>query len=139
MQEGEKLMNEEELERMRKIIKLTLIKIGVRCDLIGFSYLCYGIELVVQNPKLINRLCKELYVKISEKFNVKNVYCIERSMRHAINKVCENNGFEELNKMFKSRLYGENEKPTSGELIRLMSEYYVLGLYENDLSITESA
>lgn len=132
-------MNPEELEKMRKIIKLALIKIGMRCDLIGFSYLCYGVELVVQNPKLINRLCKDLYVQISEKFNVKNVYCVERSIRHAIDKVLENNGFEELNKMFKSKLYGKNEKPTSGELIRLISEYYVLGLYENDVSITETA
>ena len=32
-------MDEKELLDMRRIIKLALIRIGIRCDLIGFNYL----------------------------------------------------------------------------------------------------
>lgn len=122
-------MEDKELSTMRKIIKLTLIRIGIRCDLIGFSYLCYAIELVILNPNLIHSLCKDLYVKVSEKFDVKKDSCVERSIRHAIENTYINKSFAELNRMFKMQLYTVDEKPTAGELIRLVAEYYNLGLY----------
>lgn len=122
-------MDNKELSTMRKIIKLTLIRIGIRCDLIGFSYLCYAIELVILNPQLIHSLCKDLYTKVSEKFNVKKDSCVERSIRHAIENTYINKSFAELNKLFKMQLYTVDDKPTAGELIRLVAEYYNLGLY----------
>ncbi len=122
-------MDDKELSNMRKIIKLALIRIGIRCDLIGFSYLCYAIELVILNPDLIHSLCKNLYTKVSEKFEVKKDSCVERSIRHAIENAYINKSFAELNKMFKMQLYTVNDKPTAGELIRLVAEYYNLGLY----------
>ena len=122
-------MEGKELSTMRKIIKLTLIRIGIRCDLIGFSYLCYAIELVILNPNLIHSLCKDLYTKVSEKFDVKKDSCVERSIRHAIENTYINKSFAELNRMFKMQLYTVDEKPTAGELIRLVAEYYNLGLY----------
>lgn len=115
---------------MRKIIKLTLIKIGIRCDLIGFVYLCYAVELVILDPELSFHLCKELYVKIGEKFNVAKTSSIERSIRHAIDIAQVEKNFLILNEMFGSLLYSINDKPTSGELIRLVAEYYRLGLYK---------
>ncbi len=122
-------MDDKELSNMRKIIKLALIRIGIRCDLIGFSYLCYAIELVILDPELIHSLCKNLYTKVSEKFEVKKDNCIERSIRHAIENTYINKSFSELNKMFKMQLYTIDDKPTAGELIRLVAEYYNLGLY----------
>ena len=122
-------MDDKELSNMRKIIKLALIRIGIRCDLIGFSYLCYAIELVILNPDLIHSLCKNLYTKVSEKFEVKKDSCVERSIRHAIENAYINKSFAELNKMFKMQLYTVNDKPTAGELIRLVAEYYNLDLY----------
>ncbi len=122
-------MEDKELSTIRKIIKLTLIRIGIRCDLIGFSYLCYAIELVILNPNLIHSLCKDLYTKVSEKFDVKKDSCVERSIRHAIENTYINKSFAELNRMFKMQLYTVDEKPTAGELIRLVAEYYNLGLY----------
>ena len=122
-------MDDKELSNMRKIIKLALIRIGIRCDLIGFSYLCYAIELVILDPELIHSLCKNLYTKVSEKFEVKKDNCIERRIRHAIENTYINKSFSELNKMFKMQLYTIDDKPTAGELIRLVAEYYNLGLY----------
>lgn len=124
-------MDKNELENMRNIIKLTLIRIGIRCDLAGFNYLAYAIELVIQNPNLIHRLCKCLYIEIGKKFDVKKDNCVERSIRHAIDNTFINKSFSELNKLFNIQLYSVEDKPTSGELIRLVAEYYNLGLYKN--------
>lgn len=125
-------MDEKELLNMRRIIKLTLIRIGIRCDLIGFSYLCLAIEMVVQNPKLIHNLCKGLYIEVGKRFDTSKENCVERSIRHAIENTYINKSFAELNKMFKTQLYTIDDKPTAGELIRLVAEYYNLGLYKDD-------
>lgn len=122
-------MNSKELREMRKIITLTFLKIGIRCDLAGFGYLCYAVELVILNPNLSHNLCKKLYVLISKKFDVEKDHCVERCIRHAIDNTYTNRSFSELNKMFDFKLYGINDKPTAGELILLVAEYYNLKLY----------
>lgn len=133
---GEKrFVDNEELGKMKQIIKLTLIRIGIRCDLIGFTYLCYAIELVIQNPKLIHNLCKGLYVDVGKKFETTKKDSVERSIRHAIDNTYINKSFAELNRMFKTQLYTIDEKPTVGELIRLVAEYYNLGLYKDQIQL----
>lgn len=129
-------MDDKELSNMRKIIKLALIRIGIRCDLIGFSYLCLAIEMVVQNPKLIHNLCKGLYIEVGKRFDASKENCVERSIRHAIENTYINKSFAELNKMFKTQLYTIDDKPTAGELIRLVAEYYNLGLYKDSLVVS---
>ena len=128
-------MSNEDLTKMRKIIKYTLIRIGFRVDLVGFSYLCYAIELVILKPELIHNLCKGLYVQVGEKFMVNNDLCIERSIRHAIEQTYINKSFMELNRMFKMELFTINDKPTCGELIKLVAEYYNMSLYKDDMVI----
>jgi hypothetical protein len=130
---GEKGMEKDELLHLRRVVKLSLIRIGIRCDLIGFSYLCYAVELVVQKPKLIHNLCKGLYIEVGKQFAINNENCVERSIRHAIENTYINKSFVELNRMFKTQLYTIDEKPTAGELIRLVAEYYNLGLYKNQI------
>lgn len=128
-------MSNEDFTKMRKIIKYTLIRIGFRVDLVGFSYLCYAIELVILKPELIHNLCKGLYVQVGEKFMVNNDLCIERSIRHSIENTYINKSFVEINRLFKMQIFTINDKPTCGELIRLVAEYYNLSLYENDMVI----
>lgn len=122
-------MEEKELEHLRKIVKLAFIRIGVRCDLTGFKYLCSAVELVVRRPDLLQNLCKGLYVEIGKQFDAESSGSVERSIRHAIDNTSVNKSFSELNRMFKSKLYAIDDKPTAGELIRLVAEYYLLGLY----------
>ncbi len=121
----------ENIEDIRRVTKLALLKIGMRCDFSGFNYLSYAIELVIQNPELINSLCTSLYVKIGEHFGVKSTCCVERSMRHAIANIEKNKGFETLNHMFSANLFEKGNRPTAGELIRLLAEYYNTGLYKD--------
>ena len=126
-------MSEFDLNNARRIIKLAFIKIGIRCDLVGFSYLCYAVELVIQNPNLIHNLCKGLYNEIGKFYKANSDNCVERSIRHAIENTYINKSFVELNRMFNIQLYTIDDKPTAGELIRLVAEYYNLGLYKQQL------
>ena len=125
------IVNKDELQQMRKVIKMTFIRIGIRCDLLGFNYLCKGVELALFQPKLLNKLTKGLYVEIAKSFNVVNVNTIERSIRSAIENTAEEKSFSEINKLFKAMLFTIDEKPTAGELIRLVAEYYLLELYKD--------
>lgn len=124
-------MSSEEIFNMRKIIKLTLIKVGIRCDLNGFKYLCCAVEKVVQDPELIYNLCKGLYKEVAKEFKVNKVSSVERSIRHAIDNTQDAKSFGELNNLFKTMLYTVDDKPTVGELVKLVAEYYCLGLYES--------
>ena len=118
---------------MRKVIKLTLIRIGIRCDLVGFNYLCYAVELVIQQPELIHNLCKGLYVMVGEHFEVEKTNSVERSIRHAIDCTAQNKSYGSLNDILQATVYGIDEKPTVGELIRLVAEYYNLELYKDTI------
>ena len=107
------------------------MKLKIRCDLVGFNFLSYAIELVIEEPSLIHKLCTDLYVKISKKFNIANEKCIERNIRHAIDRAYEANGLQEINNMFGAKVFADKQKPAAGELIKLLAEYYTLGLYKN--------
>lgn len=125
-------MSEKEMIHMRKVIRLTLIQIGIRCDLLGFNYLCYAAELVIQNPKLIHNLCKGLYVKVGKHFHLDKPESVERAIRNAITQTAETKSFSSLNKMLGCKIFAFNDKPTVGELINLVSEYYKLELYKTN-------
>ncbi len=115
-----------------KIIKLTLIKIGIRCDLDGFEYLRKAIEFVIESPDLIKNVCTNLYPMVAKCFENTTASRVERSIRHAIAVTAEEHSFGYLNEMFKTLIYGIDEKPTARELIRLIAEYYLMGLYKDD-------
>ena len=123
------------MEKIQKIIKLALIKIGFRCDLDGFSYICKAVEIVISNPDSIHHLCKKVYANVAKVCNETNPSSVERCIRHSIENTYINKSFAELNRMFKSQLYTIDDKPTVGELIRLLAEYYNLELYKEHLGI----
>ncbi len=123
-------MSDEELFNMRKVIKLAFIRIGIRCDMIGFKYLCKAVEFVILEEDLLHNLCKGLYPKIAEEYGVKKVGSVERCMRHSIDDTAEIKSFAELNKMFNCLLFAIDDKPTVGELIHLVAQYYLLELYK---------
>lgn len=115
----------------KNIVKLFLIKIGMKCSLNGFAYLCHAADLVANDPNLIYDLCNNVYVQTAKYFDIENSNCIERSIRHAIDHLANSNGFSLLNKIFKTELYSKHDKPTSGEFIKLCAQYYNLQMYDD--------
>ncbi len=126
-------MEEFDKVNVTKIVKMALIKTGVRCDLTGFSYLSTAIELAIEKPVLCQRLCKGLYAEVGKIYSIENESCVERSIRHAIDTTFNQKTFEGINEMFGVELFSAYDKPTAGELIKLIVEYYNLGLYKKDI------
>ncbi len=115
-------MNQEQ-QIVTDTIKLTLIKMGIRCDLKGFAYFCYATELTLKNPEIIHHLCDGVYAEVGKKFNVEKRESVERAMRHAITTTYQTKGFSHINEMFKIEIFNRYEKPTVGEFLSLCSEY----------------
>lgn len=114
---------------VRRVAKFALIKLGFKVNLLGFSYLTYAVELVVKEPRLIYNLHKELYIKISDHFKAGSEIAVDRCIRKSIDDTFECRSLLEINDLFHSKIVEFEEKPTSGQLIGLIAEYYNLGLY----------
>ena len=71
-----------------------------------------------------------MYAEVGRKHDIENESCVERSIRHAIDTTYNQKTFEGINKMFGVEIFSVYDKPTAGELIRLIAEYYNLGLYK---------
>lgn len=128
-------MNTNEIDKIKSVIHYALIRIGFRVDLVGFNYLSYAIEVAITTPEETRNLCKGIYSYVAKKFKTKSVYCVERSIRHSIDNTFINRGFMEVNDMFGIDIFSPNDKPTAGELIKLIAEYYNLRIYKKDYDI----
>lgn len=121
-----------EHDKMVKVIRFALVKIGCKINHLGFQYLCCAIEIVIMNPRAIHNLLKEVYQKISDEYNVGNMMTVHSSIRNVIEQTYETGSFLEINKLFNTEIYTLDDKPTCGEIIGLLAEYYNLKLYKNE-------
>ena len=100
-------------------ITMLLKKMGISPSVNGFQYLRKAIYETYRNPRLLQSFTKTLYPMISRKYS-KNVNCIERSMRSAIETGWLRSDYELSEKLFNGCLDYEKSKPTNGEFIATM-------------------
>jgi len=115
--------------QVEKIVKLALIRIGIKCDLVGFSYLSKAIELVIETPSKLYNLSK-LFDEVAKIFNVKNPFRVEANIQNAITQTYNTKGMGGINDLYKMKIFNEKYKPTTAEVINLIVEYYSLGIYK---------
>ncbi|MBP3619854.1 MAG: hypothetical protein J6J24_04255 [Clostridia bacterium] len=120
-----------ELNEVSKVVRLTLIRIGIKCDLIGFSYLSVAIEMVVEEPMLVYNLNK-LFEKVAKVCNAKSAFRVEANIQNAISFTYNQKGFNSVNDLFGMEVFKSGHKPTTAEIIKLVSEYYLMGLYKRN-------
>lgn len=118
-----------EEEQLQLSIRRLLIKIGIRIDLDGFDYLVSAVEFAIKDAELAKNLCDGLYGRVAEKYNTK-AYCVERSIRSAIEKAYVHRGLREVNKIFDTQIIDENKRPSSGKFIRILATAYNLKLID---------
>ena len=63
-----------------KEIKKTLRKLHINGTYMGFNYLVYGIQIVINDPSLLTCICKGFYAEIAIYFNT-TIACVERNIR----------------------------------------------------------
>lgn len=101
------------------------ITIGIPPHIKGFTYLREGIKMAVENPSIINKVTKELYPKIGEKFST-TASKVERAIRHAIEVAWNRGRTDAISSIFGAKVYIGSERPTNSEFIALVADKLIL-------------
>jgi two-component system response regulator (stage 0 sporulation protein A) len=101
------------------------ITIGIPPHIKGYVYLREGIKMSVEDPSIINRVTKELYPKIGEKYST-SASKVERAIRHAIEVAWNRGRTDEISSIFGARVYIGKERPTNSEFIALVADKLIL-------------
>lgn len=99
--------------------------IGIPPHIKGFVYLREGIKMAVQNPAIINKVTKELYPKIGEKYST-SASKVERAIRHSIEVAWNRGRTDAISSIFGARVYIGSERPTNSEFIALVADKLLL-------------
>ena len=106
---------------MNTKISSTLKDLGIPANLLGYHYLRYGIELMMDDMSYINGIVKRLYPKIAEKFETTPIR-VERAIRHAIEQ-----GWYKASPYLADRIFGYSVKeginPTNAEFVCTVADY----------------
>lgn len=97
-------------------------EVGVPSHLKGCKYLRRAIILTLDNPKVLESVTKTLYPTIAKEFDA-TCSKVERSMGHAIERVCDNGNMEKVYEIFRETYSARTGKPTNAEFIAGMADY----------------
>ena len=123
-----------EIRDKRKVVSLDekisniFTTIGIPPHIKGYSYLREGIKMAVYDPLVINKVTKELYPKIGEKFET-SASKVERAIRHAIEVAWNRGRTEAISAVFGARVYIGNERQTNSEFIALVADKLILEFF----------
>jgi two-component system response regulator (stage 0 sporulation protein A) len=113
-----------EEERIRQNISSLFLRIGIPAHLLGFRFAQDAIAMLVDDPMLMKNRTKVLYPVIAERHHT-SAFCVERAIRHVIALTWERGIAERYRKeRGGSSLHLPLDRPTSGEFIALMAEYF---------------
>ena len=112
---------------MTKRISAVLKRLGIPVHMIGFHYLRYAIELMVEDQLLIARMTTALYPRVAERFGTSR-RGVERSMRFAIDTAYRERMVEDdWDRVFGREVKKDVERPTCGEFIAVVADYLLNG------------
>lgn len=113
-----------EEERIKQNISSLFLRIGIPAHLLGFRFAQDAIAMLVDDPMLMKNRTKVLYPVIAEKHHT-SAFCVERAIRHVIALTWERGIAERYRKeRGSSSLHLPLDRPTSGEFIALIAEYF---------------
>lgn len=119
------LRDKRKVTSIEEKISNIFITIGIPPHIKGFSYLREGIKLAVEDTLIINKVTKELYPKIAEKFET-TPSKVERAIRHAIEVAWNRGRTDAISSIFGARVYIGSERPTNSEFIALVADKLIL-------------
>lgn len=111
--------------RLKVAITDIFLMIGIPAHIRGFHYLREAIGISVKQNGVPNRITKDLYPAIAEKFET-TPSKVERAIRHAIEVAWNRGRIQKLNDLFGFTVYGKHDKPTNGEFIALVADKLIM-------------
>ncbi len=126
---GEKPRDKRKINSIDEKISNIFVTIGIPPHIKGFTYLREGIKMTVEDQSIINRVTKELYPKIGERFQT-TASKVERAIRHAIEVAWNKGRTDAISSIFGAKVYIGNERPTNSEFIALVADKLLLEALE---------
>lgn len=105
-------------------IRLLLLEIGIPTNLLGFAYIAYAVDLVLNNPEYSFRMSKQLYIDVAIYFRTSQS-CVERCMRHAISTAWSYGNPACIEQIFKNSINPKKGVPTNSQFITSLCLYYM--------------
>lgn len=84
----------------RREISALLQELGVPTQVRGYRQIKTAIELIIENPDILNAITKDLYPRVAMIHNTTDTR-VERAIRHAVELTWRDGNIELLNKMFR--------------------------------------
>lgn len=97
-----------------------LLELGTPDHIKGHKFLVYAVELVIENPDILEQITKVLYPTVAEKFN-DTPSRVERAIRHAIEVTWDRADLSTIDKYFGSTISRHKGKPTNSEFLARMA------------------
>lgn len=102
-------------------ITTMFLMIGMPPHIRGYQFLQEAVRMVIDRPERINRITKELYPGIADRFDT-TASKVERAIRHAIEVAWSRGRVEVIDQIFGFRVCALDAKPTNGEFIALVAD-----------------
>lgn len=103
------------------VIYKQLKHLGVPVSLLGYNYLKEAISIVLEDPKAINRVTKQLYPTIAEVYG-STASRVERAIRHAVEHVFDHTDYNIVCEYF-GNTNSDSGKLTNTQFIAGVAEY----------------
>lgn len=116
-------------KNLLKMVKLTLLRCGIKCDHSGFEYLLACIMATIKNPQFLSR-SGPMFCLVAKEFGVSDPARIKGNIHNAILHTYKTHGFDYINQLYGMNVLKSDYKPSPVEFIRLIVEYFTLGLYK---------
>ena len=101
---------------------ILLKKMGIKSSLLGWKYLNEAVNLVIEDPILIDGVMKMLYPTIAKKFGTTSSR-VERAIRHAIEISFYDLPMRMVKDIFGNTMeHGSSIKPTNKEFIAAIAQ-----------------
>lgn len=97
------------------------LTIGIPAHIKGYPYLREAVKMAIDDISIVNKITKELYPGIAEKFGTTSSK-VERAIRHAIDVAWNRGRIQNMNEVFGIDIYKANDRPTNGEFIALIAD-----------------
>jgi len=117
--------------RPENTISDLLKSVGIPVNIKGFRYLRNAIEIVASDFSNIDKVTKNLYMKVANNFDSTPTR-VERDIRHAIEVAYNRGNPQLLNDIFGYTIDEDKGKPTNSEFIAMLADKIIIGMNHVD-------
>lgn len=118
----ETVMEENPFRNLEGEISVLLSRMGISASIKGYHFIRKAVIMAVEDEEVLVGITKGLYPDIAKLYKT-SASKVERAIRHAIESAWKKNGPQVY---FETAGYLPSEKPTNGQFIAALSEYFRL-------------